>query len=224
MAIIDATAWQELTGQTVSGAAATALDAWCAAVSKALANAIKPWSAEPVTRTNQVYDAPAQQLLLLRTRPVRSITSIYYNASANGDVSLFTADTLLDNTDNGAYSLVVDDDATGWSLAGMVRRTTGVWGWTYFRPPTMLGYRLQAEPGSLLLNYAAGFTTVPEDIQAAAAHLVTKNMSSRKFGMQVTSASLNGGSYSLPATAVGNVWADPQVAFLLQQYKSVHIG
>jgi hypothetical protein len=42
-----------------------------------------------------------------------------------------------------------------------------VWGVTTYRPPGRLGYRPEGERGALLVNYLAGPTSVPADLEAA---------------------------------------------------------
>jgi hypothetical protein len=227
VAILDVNQYQALTS-ALSSTDLPIAAAWCGAVSRAIEDACRPFRFEPVTLTNQIYDAPVDQILTLRVRPVRSIASIYFRADANGVASRFEVGSsttyLLDNTDGEEYILDADDDLTGFALKGQVRRTNSEWGYQWWRPPTLLAHRLQAQQRCLLVNYSAGFTSVPEAVQGAAAHTVTKMMRSRKLGTQVTSASLNGASYSLPAAAVGNLWEDPVVMGLLRRYMTVHVG
>lgn len=220
--IIDVNTYQERAGALSSGDQLVAA-AWCRSVSRAIENACRPFRFAPVTLTNQIYDAPLARELMLRVRPVRSITSIYYRSDVNGVAANFTGDYLLDNTDNREFMLDVDDDLTGYAMKGWVLRTNREWGYQWWRPPGQLASRLQSQTKCLLVNYKAGFDSVPDDVVGAAAHLVTKMMKSRRDGTQIVSESWNGYSKSLPASAVGNIWADPYVADLLRPYRCVHV-
>lgn len=219
MALIDADTWIAATAVTPTGADLTALSAICAQVSAALARRLLPYVAEPLTATAIVMDAPVSELLAT-LRPLRSITSIYYRSDANGDTTLFTSDYLLAATNNLEYLMEVDDPVTGWSRAGLIRRTGArVWGYRGVRALGTLAPRLASEPKSLLLTYTYGETSVPADIQAAAISATTLLYARRKTGAPYQSESWGGYSYSNagPYTAEGAI-NTPDVKALLAPY------
>lgn len=219
MALIDSESFQLLTSQTLTGDALSAASAWCSAISTAVANRIHPFVAEPKTATSFVMDAPFGNVLQL-LRPVRAITSIYLNCSANGAPALFTADTLLDNTNNGEYVLDIDDPETGWSKKGHVLRANGqYWGIQAFRYPATLSSTLRGAPRAISITYDYGCTSVPEDILGACVLAVQLAMQRRKTGAPTASESWNGYSTSAVsqylATAIVN---SPDVSAMLANY------
>jgi hypothetical protein len=218
VAIIDSAGWTARTGITLSGADATALSAACLAVGEAIELQCRPFLFEPATVTG-VCDAPTRASLYLPVCPIRSITSLWLNPDANGDSSAFTSDHLL--TQYTDYYLPLDP-VNGYSRWGEVlRRGSPSWG---CERPTLydrLAPNMTPARGAVKYTVAAGTLTVPDDVAYAASLAVSKLMASRQFGAQVTSASLNGGSYSLPADAVRGALLDPTVAGLLMKYTPI---
>lgn len=225
MAIISATTYQSATNQTISGGAATALATWCSAVDSAIKRKIRPFYPEPTTVTDCILDAPADRDLYLPVTPVRSATSVYYRSDANGLAANFTSDYLLDNTDGAAYQLVIDDVVNGYAKRGLLRRVGQVWGLSRVRPPERLGYRLEPERGALKVTFAAGPSSLPDDIFAAAVLAVSMLFERKESGVAVGSESWNGYSRSIagPFTAEGAV-NSPDVLALLMPYMSIHVG
>jgi hypothetical protein len=219
MAILSVAQYQTLTAQALAGDALSAATAWCAAVSAALAKALLPYIAEPVTITDDIHDAPPSRDLLLHRRPVRSVTSVYWRPDANGLVSRFTSEYLLDNTDNAEYQLLIDDPVNGLAGGGILRRVGRVWGSSRVVYPDRLASTLVPERGSLKITYAAGPLTVPEDIQGAAVLAVSMLMRRKVDGMPLTSESWNGwsGSWAGPYTATA-VIQSPDVQAMLSPY------
>lgn len=226
MAILTVADYQTITGQTLTGAELAAATAWCAAASAAIARMLLPFSAEAVTVTSEIYDAPPALDLLLSRRPVRSITSIYYRPDANGVVANFTSEYLIDNTDGDEYQLWVDDPVTGWSNAGIVRRIGSAWGYSRIVYPDRLAATLTKERGSIKITYAAGTTTVPADIQAAAVLAVSLLMRRKATGAPVVSYSLDGESisYASQFTADAAVRSPDVMAMLSPYLPGVRIG
>lgn len=219
MALITAESWQSLTSQTVTGTDLTAVRGWCAAVSSALVQILKPFHPEPITISNAVLDAPLGRELILPVRPVRSITSIYHRSDAYGVVANFTSDYLIDNSNGDEYQLVVDDAITGWARGGIVRRIGTIWGYETTTYPERLGATLSYERGSLLVNYTAGPTVTPPEIEAAAVLAVSLLFARKKTGMPVVSESWNGysASYAGPLAAMAAIHS-PDVLGLLSPY------
>ncbi|AMV25514.1 hypothetical protein VT84_14035 [Gemmata sp. SH-PL17] len=217
MALIDANTWSAFTGQSPSGDDLTALSAWCAGVSAAIAKKILPFVAEPLTVTDFICDAPLSLDLVLPRRPIRSVTSLYLNCGAGGDPSRFTsADLLTPGTD---YVLWVDDPENQWAGSGIIRRVNTVWGAEWRRYPHTLASVLGGSRGAVKVTCEVGTLSVPEDIQSAAVAAVTLLMNRRKTGAPTNSESWNGYSvgYSAPFTATAAV-NSPDVLGMLANY------
>jgi hypothetical protein len=98
-----------------------ALTGMLVGVEAAIKKLCRPFLFEPLTLTDVVLDAPWNwQDLYLPVTPVRSVTSVYYNAEAHGVVANFTSSNLL--TAGTDYQLVIDDHVNGWSRWGRLRR------------------------------------------------------------------------------------------------------
>lgn len=223
MALIDVDAWIATSGNVVTGADRTAVEAHCAAVSAALTRRIYPNVGEPVTLTLFAMDAPKGSELTLPIRPCRTLSALYLAWGASGDPSKATADTLL--TQFTDYWMPVDP-VTGFSRSGLVhRRGSSSWAVEYRRPPGRLGYSMGAARGAIFVSGSFGFASVPADLQEAAARAVTLLYQRRKTGMALTSESWGGYSagYAGPFTATGAV-ASPEVTDLLRAggYLPIH--
>lgn len=95
------------------------------------------------TYTNQEYDSPQTDQLVLRNRPITAISSFQYRDTS-------------DNTDNWTTFESVDWFNNSGSLpAGVIDLTFRLWG----------GYN------SYRISYTAGYTTIPDDLAEAAAML-----------------------------------------------------
>jgi len=215
--IVNATSWQQYTGQTLAGADLTACTAWCGAVSAAIERMLWPLVVEPVTRTD-ILDAPPHRDLVLRHRPVRSITELRYNAFADGVPSRFDPTTTLIAGED--YELVVDDPGAGLSRCGIVRRLGGrVWGVTRWGSPGTLAPRLHGIRGAVQVTADVGFPATPDDILAAAVMAVTLCFRRRALGTPTTSESWNGYSASWSPQLVATAAVQsPDVLALLQPY------
>jgi len=217
VAVVDATFWQQYTGQTLAGPDVAACQLWCEAVSAAIERMLWPLVVEPVTRTD-ILDAPPHRDLVLRHRPVRSVTWLQFNPFADGVPSRFgPTHTLVAGED---YELVVDDPGAGLSRCGIVRRLGGrVWGVTRWGSPGTLAPRLHGIRGAVRVEAAVGFLTVPEDIRAAAVTAVTLCWNRRRLGTPVTSESWNGYSASWSPQLVATAAVQsPDVLALLRPY------
>ena len=224
MSILSVATFQSQTAQTLTGDELTAATAWCASVSAAITKLIKPYHAEPVTLSNVILDAPASRDLILPVRPARSITSVYFRPGANGLAANFTSDYLLANTDGADYQLLIDDWIASHSSCAILRRVNGVWAVRQYRPPGRLAGQQEGARGAILVNYTAGFATVPAEIESAAVLAVALLMEQKRTGAPEVSVSWNGGSvsYAGPFTSVG-VLQTPTIASWLQPYQSTRM-
>jgi len=222
VAIICADTWMDWRGTAVTGDDLTSAAAICAAVDRAIREAVFPFVPEPVTVTSHVMDAPVGNALLLPLTPARSVTSIYLRWGADGDPALFTSDYLL--TAYTDYVLHLDRPDLGYSKSGIVRRRgSSSWGYELRRPVGRLAAATDPNRGAVCVSYQAGAPSVPDDIFGIAAQVVTRLYQTRAMGAPVSSASLNGGSYSL-AGDVSKLLSDGFAAEVLARYRSVGIG
>lgn len=224
MAIISETTFEAITNQSVTGGASTSIAALCTAVDAAIKRLLLPYMPESATITDEILDAPPTRDLILTRRPVRSVTSLYYRADADGVVANFTSTYLL--TAGTDYSLYLDDPSNSWSQSGIVRRLgVSVWGARYHRAPTTLAGRLEGIRGSIKCTYAAGPSSVPSDIELAAALAVSLLYNRKEQGAPFASESWNGRSQSIagPHTAEAAVHS-PDVMALLRPYLTPKFG
>lgn len=225
MAIVAQNLVEAHSGTTFTGADATSVQTMCGAVDAALKRLVWPFQPEPVTVTNQLLDAPMNNVLQLPLLPVRSITNLYLHWGASGDPTQFdtTNDLLANYTD---YYMPIDDSVNTWSRTGRVfRRGASVWGYEMVRRLGRLYVEADVNRGAVMASYAAGCLSVPADLQAAAVTAVLLLFQRRKLGAPVQSESWNGYSYGLsgPFTAEAAV-RSPEVLALLAPYLTVGVA
>jgi hypothetical protein len=194
MALIDASTWQALTTNSVTGDDLVAVEAITSAVSDVITRMCYPNVLEPVTFTLAAFDAPLGNVLLL-PRPVRSITAIYLVPDANGDPSGCNSTTLL--TNYSGYMLDISDKVANISRTGIVyRRGASWWGFERRWPIGRLASALDPNRGAIFCSGEFGPASVAPAVQLAASSAVSLLYARRKSGAPVNSASLNGASYS----------------------------
>jgi hypothetical protein len=221
--LITADLWQELTGQSVTGADLVACQGVCSAVRKALLRKLRPYLPEPQNAVTFVLDAPPSNTLVLPVRPVRAVTSLYLRYGASGDPSAFTADDLL--TPYSDY-YGPTDPVDGFNRAGLLyRRGAALWGWEYRYPLGALAPAVDPSRGAVKVVAEVGEAAVPEDVRAAANCAVTVLMNRRREGAAYSSESWNGRSQSVagPFSAEGAL-ATPEVREFLKQYLTPRFG
>lgn len=220
MAIITSALWTAATGQTLTGADATALTAWCSYVDAAVKRLVSPFVLEATTYTDKVCDAPTRDVLYLPVYPIRSITSIYFNPNANGEVAAFTSDYLL--TANDDYYMPIDDP-DGYSRWGKVfRRGFSGWGYEWQTFINRLAPTLTSNRGAIKYTVAAGPASVPDDVVAACVLAVSMLMQRKEGGVPSTSEGWNGGSFSAAASYLAtSVLQSPDCQLFLSKYMPV---
>lgn len=186
----------------------------------------KPTTLSSVTDTDAILDAPHNSpVLFLPLTPVRTLTSVYFNAGANGVAANFTSDHLLvEGTD---YDFPRKMRPENWSRDGAVRLLTrSYWGVTLVRRPGCLAFERAPGRGMVKVTYTAGFPSVLPRVTTALYMATAMLLARRKFGAMMTSASLNGASYSLagPATATAVVHSPDVLASLRGLYDPVLVG
>ena len=201
-------------------------DASLTVVLDEIEDALKRMLGQPIESATytEYIDAPPGNTIALRWKPVTAVSSVKYAPNSGGDPSLFTSDTAL--TQYTQWILDVDQPDGTTSKSGVIRvMDRSAWGARRERPVDRLGYRLVPDPRAIQVVYTAGYATVPSAILGAGYLATSKLYLSRKHGAQVTSASLNGGSYSLPgpATAEGAL-LDPTIQGMLKTFLPYYVG
>ena len=187
----------------------------CSEVSEAIKNKLR----QPIEMNTYVeyYDAPPNETFTLKWLPVWPTgLQVIVAPGSYGNPAAFTAPGATPLTINVDY--IVDwDQPNGSSRSGLLRKTNNLWGYNYTSPAGRLGSRLDPDRLAIQVTYTAGYAPVPQDIQMAAYLAISKLYMMRQLGAQATSASLNGASYSIPATATA-VLDDPTIWGLLRPY------
>jgi len=151
----------------------------------------------------EYYSGDGTPVLLLRQRPVTSITSIYLdNAGYWGDGanSPFSSPRLL--VDGVDYALR-RTSATLGSPAGLVYRINGVWNYPTRRQQGYVSNQPGVGNGNLKVTYMAGFPTIPADLQMGVNSLVMRILNAAAMGGQAQQASYEDASvvYLAPGEA-----------------------
>lgn len=181
---------------------------------------------EPGTHTDRVLDAPwNSREIYLPLKPVRAVTSLYVNRDARGNSASFDSTHL--KTAYTDYRLVIDMDPEGWSKTGTVQiLTASFWGAGLDRPYSRLGFGVHDVEGAIKVTYTYGYTVPPPRAVSAIYKMVAMIAARRKTGLPVTSASLNGASYSTagPFTASAALYSPDVLADLRGFYPPVVLG
>lgn len=176
------------------------------------------------------YSGDNTNMLLLRQRPVRSITSIYVDDTGRfGDNpdGAFASSTLL--TAGTDYVLMWDGTLPGsttrCSKSAIVKRLNGLWpgAWRYTRGS--IHPQLTNQHGNIYVTYTAGYTTVPADL-AHACILVTAFMRRTAVyaGLNPMSEHYEDYGYTLmSASASSAISQIGEVRQILNRYKEVWI-
>ena len=179
-----------------------------------------------------VLDAPPSNVLILPYAPVIYAPTespaidfqLYFNSGANGDPSAFTSDNLLTIFED--YVLQVGRTDTRTFPSGIVRSLRGPWLLNRERPTYSLATKLVPCYGAIKVVYKAGYETVPASLKGAINLAARKLFHARKFGVPLTSESLNGYSYSAQgsATAEGIIQGDPTIRSMLRAFCRPQVG
>ena len=192
---------------------ATDRDAVYNAMITEIDDAIKKRLRQPIEQAKYVeyYDAEPDEYLRLRWTPVNlQGLQVIVAPFSGGNPSAFANTTPLNlYTD---YVLEVDQPDGVTSRCGLLRRVRyGSWGYYFMDPIRRLSSRLETDPRAVQVTYVAGYAQVPQSITLAAYEMMSKLYLARQMGAQVTSASLNGASYSLPGTNANGLIDSPDV-------------
>jgi len=214
----------------------TQLTQWLDAAISAVTNYCGT-SFEQATRTE--YYQPDGYKLVLKNRPVISVTSVYENAGAywGSADNPWTSDYLLTaGTDYALQTDAAELTATyGYtSRSGIIIRIGRRWARRYANntTPGMSGYNLSVPDlpaqGSVKVVYVSGYTTVPAAVTQAVLWEVDAYRSrAEKGGQQLTAESLGEYSYSMAqqdaAFAKGGLLSSAAVQ-LLAPFKTLGKG
>lgn len=186
-------------------------------VSEAIETKVLP-NVLPSTSFSDVFDAPADPILVLEPRPVKlSTLQIWRNSSSKGDPALFTSDHLL--TLYTDYKVEKKDPSGVYSLDGRIRCLTGPWGVGHERAPGNLAHATTPGRAALKVSYTAGYSPIPGGVVRAVHLVVSMLFIRRNMGVLLTSESLNGFSWSgTPLFPMAAALNSPDVRSLLDPY------
>jgi hypothetical protein len=145
-------------------------------------------------KLTEYYGGYGTPELVLRERPVQSITSIYEDGDGNWGrtAGAFASDTLLvDGTD---YALDLKNSAV--SLSGIVERLNGVWPNVTGRGAGLLGAEPLPGRGNIKVTYIAGYGEPPDDVVLAVHNMIAEVRITGPMGGALTSESYEGYSYT----------------------------
>lgn len=144
----------------------------------------------------EFYDGDGSPELLLRNRPVQSVTSVYEDPTGYyGDgPDAFASGTLL--TAGTDYVLVRDRTIVAeQSRIAKLIRLNSMWPGRVTRGGGMLASNLERGQGNIKVTSVIGYSTVPEDVIAAVNLIVALIRSKASTGQSVSSESLDYYSY-----------------------------
>ncbi len=205
-----------------------ALGQWCTRADAAIKRYCKrdlELTTYPATATygrgdSGIYSGDGSRYLILRQKPVISVTSVNldmraYWASA---VTPFDTTTLLVSGTDYALATAGYIGSAAVSNRGIIERINGVWpqSWWYRRGNIVLDP--QTAQGNIKVIYQAGFATIPPDIVQAGALLVAYWRRIAQAGGNLQSESLGNYSYSLAGPMKGAGLPD-DVRKLLSPYR-----
>lgn len=149
------------------------------------------------------YSGDDHYQLVLRQRPVTSITSVYLDPTGrfgdNPDGAFASSELLVAGTD---YVLRWDGTLPGattrCSRCGILEKLSGVWPGLRRHSIGAINASYSQQNGNIKITYVAGYTTVPADIKYALALVVAKMRQTASFGGDaLTSESYEDYSYKL---------------------------
>lgn len=179
--------------------AVTAQDPWLTALLSSADALAKEYMGRAIEAANYVefYQGTGQRTLALVQRPVLQINNLWQDFAANYGQApgAFASNTLL--TQGKDYVLDYGNGGTA-SRSGLVIRLGGVWsevGRTYY--VGKLSAEIGPSFGCIKVDYRAGYTTIPPDLQYAVAYLVAYMRRTIKLGAPVTEERIGDYQYEI---------------------------
>ena len=191
----------------------TSMDTQLTAFVAAADAAVKKWckrDLESTTYSADYYSGNNRPDLVLRQRPVTTLTSIWVDAAGfwGQGANAFASNTL--QTVGRDYALIKDAPGGAASLSGIVRRvgTTGLVGFmggivypSGLRQGTLSGWDRgtvwPAGDGNIKVSYTAGYLTVPSDLQEATNMIAKQLKAMQGTGMPMASENYVDYAYAL---------------------------
>ncbi len=162
--------------------------------------------------------------IALKQRPINSVASVYQDDLAvwGQGTDNFAVGTLLTA---GTDYAIVKDGTDGLSRCGMLYRCTGVWTKFDAWQPGIIEPLTYPMTGNVKVTYNAGFSTIPADLQLAAATLVAQARRIVQYGGPVQSENWEAYGYTIAQaaqTVMGSL--PPDVASILSFYRNIAVG
>lgn len=169
---------------------------------------------ESATRT-EYYSGDGSSVLLLRQRPVTSVTSVHVDASgyagqgtdAFGSSTAWTAGTdffvrFTDESERNTGELVAIKGPGAFTADGNPK-TWGEW-------PNGVG--------NIKVVYLGGYTTVPDDLKLAANQIVAQLRNTAEVGRDLSGEKLGGYSYTIESSGLPGIASARQI---LNKYRDL---
>lgn len=172
----------------------------------------------------EYYQGTGERLLVLKNRPVNSITSVHEDMSgASGQAeNAFGGETLLVQ---GADYELLKTGLNGAAGSGMLRRINGVWRKPDGFEPGLISPRPMEAGGTIKVAYNAGYTCVPEDLQQACLFLMASVKRMVKIGDNLSSESWENYSYQVGQAAGEAIGGLPTTTLaILSRYRNIALG
>lgn len=175
----------------------------------------------------EFYDGQGTDQLILKQRPVTAITNIWENPFGYwGDPNLVNPasvfqtpqDLLVEGTD---YALR-RDQPDGSSLSGIVYKINDVWDKFIQRAPGILSATYQIGYGSIMIQYTAGYLTIPTDLTLALDMCVAYLRNWAVYGRPLSSESYE--ERSVTYEKLGKFGILAPAIWLLAKYKTPSFG
>lgn len=178
------------------------------------------------------YSGDNSRDLILRQRPVTTVTSVYQDETGrfgdNPDGAFASSTLLVAGTD---YVLMWDGQlpsvSTRCSYSGILRKLTGVWPASWKYSAGTINPQIMNSTGNIKVTYTAGYTTVPADISYAVALVVAQMRRTAPFGGEsLTSEHFESYGYTLGGGKGGSqssVIKLGEVASILNRYREIFI-
>lgn len=204
-------------------------DAWLEALRGAAEADIKLYCNQNFEQTTQTeyYTGNGQRVLVLRQRPVQSITSVFYDSYGNFGTSpgAFDSTTLL--TAGTHYCLDLDQGSS-LSSSGILFRINTVWAelGRIYTPGKLYAEQI-SNAGNLKITYISGYATIPQDLQYAVALLVAyMKLTAPIGGFPLEAERLGDYSYKIHFPVRLSEYTKPeigQIRQILQRYRDCPI-
>lgn len=178
------------------------------------------------------YSGNSSRELVLRMRPVTSITSVYLDPLGrfgdNPDGAYASSTLLVAGTD---YVLRWDGTLPGsttrCSHCGILEKIGGVWPGQSIYSRGSINPMTEKNQGNIKVTYVAGYTTIPEDLKYAVALVVAKMRQTAPWGGDaLTSESYEDYSYKLASgsgSAQNALLTLGEVRSILSKYRDIPI-